>query len=102
MNKIFFNIHKLFRNIQIALKKNLFIAVIQSGFPRVREMSRKSFIFQGQGNVREFENFQENLKICQMSGKCQGILNEQSNLVECEDELYMQCMNKYVYDSNFL
>ncbi len=31
-----------------------------SWLPHAREKSRKTFLFQGQGNVREFDNFQGN------------------------------------------
>ena len=44
------------------------------GLPRVREKSGKTYFFQGQGNVREFENLSGKFLNMQMSGKCQGIL----------------------------
>ena len=46
----------------------------QAGFIRVREMSGKFKIFQGQGIVREFHNLSRKIEFF---GKCQGILEFQ-------------------------
>ena len=51
--------------------------MLYPGFIRVREMSGKFKIFQGQGIVREFHNLSGKIEFAKMSGRCQGILEFQ-------------------------